>query len=387
MNNIKQIPISQLVKADWNYKKEDKKTSDRLRNAIKNRGQLVLTIVRQLEKNRYEIVNGNHGYDIYKELGYEEVTCIDLGKISLEDAKQIALETNELRFASDDIRLGGLLKDLKEKYSLQELTKSLPYSEQQIDTKIEMYDIEYGEKLIYEDKEIKTNIGDIWELGNHRLICGDSMESDHVNSLLSGVKVDLVFTDPPYDFNETKWFYNAINNCDRNIFVMQKDINQVELCSKFKKYFKRFFVLTFDRCIFTSATTPMLGHNLISHFCKSNQNMKNMNDGFSTTTTGYNKSKQYQQKDHKHAKDVDFVEKFILHYSVKGNTVLDLFAGAGSTLVACENTNRIFYGVEINPHNIALIVLKWIKLMIDNKRDISIKKNGEVFIYNDFRLD
>lgn len=100
------IPIEKIVKATWNYKYDNSELKEKLKVNIAKNGQIENIIVRTIGDDLFEIVNGNHRYDAFIELGIKEVVCFNVGKISLAQAQQIAIETNETRFESDNtIRL------------------------------------------------------------------------------------------------------------------------------------------------------------------------------------------------------------------------------------------------------------------------------------------
>jgi hypothetical protein len=120
------IDIKKLKKAEWNYKTDDPIKQEKLKQNINQNGQLENLIVREV-KNDFEVVNGNHRLNAFKELDYKEIYCFNLGKISLKKAKLIALQTNETKFNADTLKLNEILKELQEDTSIEELIKTLPY--------------------------------------------------------------------------------------------------------------------------------------------------------------------------------------------------------------------------------------------------------------------
>lgn len=132
------IPFNKLVKADWNYKEEDKKLSKKLLSQIKKNGQVENVLVRELGK-KFEVINGNHRYDIFEILKVDYVMCYNFGKISKAQAQRIAIETNETKFDKDENKLANLLKDLTIDYTIEDLSSTMPYSEDDI---IELVDFD-----------------------------------------------------------------------------------------------------------------------------------------------------------------------------------------------------------------------------------------------------
>lgn len=129
------IDFKLLVKADWNYKKEDKEKAVALKNNIKRSGQVENIIVREVKGGRLEVVNGNHRYDVFKELKFTQVYVFNMGKVSQPAAERLAVETNETRFETDMVRFAEVIKRISLEYPLDELANTLPL------TKIEMSEL------------------------------------------------------------------------------------------------------------------------------------------------------------------------------------------------------------------------------------------------------
>lgn len=125
------IAIEKLVPADWNYKKFDNlDMQKKLVANIKKNGQVENIIVREIEKGFFEVVNGNHRFLAMKELKYTEVMCCNMGKISLNQAKRIAVETNETGFDADESKLAALLNDVI--LSEEDFHETNPFTEDQM---------------------------------------------------------------------------------------------------------------------------------------------------------------------------------------------------------------------------------------------------------------
>lgn len=154
-----QLPVEKLVKADWNYKTEDEEKSRVLRNNIKRNGQIENILVRELDTGFYEVVNGNHRYDVFIQLGLSEVMCFNLGKISFAQAKRIAVETNETKFENDQLKLAELLRELDMEFGTEDLVSSLPFSEQELDNFKKLLEFDF-DSLATQPPEGKTQILD-----------------------------------------------------------------------------------------------------------------------------------------------------------------------------------------------------------------------------------
>lgn len=130
--NFISLNINRLVKADWNYKVDDDFLKEKLRNNIKANGQIENIIVREIKKDIYEIVNGNHRLDVFRELGIDEIMCFNLGKISEIQAKRIAVETNETKFANDTIKLSNIINEILQSFD-NIIPDSLPFTEKELE--------------------------------------------------------------------------------------------------------------------------------------------------------------------------------------------------------------------------------------------------------------
>ncbi len=176
MNNIGyiSIPLDKLIKAEWNYKKEDKEQEKKLKANIEKNGFIENLVVREIE-NGYEVVNGNHRLDVLKRLNINQVMCYNIGKITEIEAKRIAIELNETRFPSNIDELSKIIEELSSNFELSDLESTLPKDIQGLGDLSEIlenlnssiYD-ESNEDEIPEIDDTKTPIsktGDIWYLG------------------------------------------------------------------------------------------------------------------------------------------------------------------------------------------------------------------------------
>lgn len=146
------LPVSVLHKAEWNYKTEDARLSEKLRNNIKKNGQIENLIVRSLASGGYEVVNGNHRLDVLRELGVSEVAVCDLGEVSDAYAKRVAIETNETRFENDSQRLHDVFADLRASFDETDLLETMPFSDIEMSSLLaDAFDFSVFEKTESED--------------------------------------------------------------------------------------------------------------------------------------------------------------------------------------------------------------------------------------------
>ena len=141
-----QIPIEKLVPADWNYKEDDEVLSEKLENNIKRNGQIENIIVRKLDDDLYEVVNGNHRLSVFEKLGIKKPVCFDLGKITDAQAKRIAIETNETRFETDSIKLAEIIKEISEmEFEITDLAMTFPFDEQELTNMQTLLDFDWDQ--------------------------------------------------------------------------------------------------------------------------------------------------------------------------------------------------------------------------------------------------
>lgn len=123
-----EIPLDLIDKADWNYKEDDAALLKKLVNNFKRNGQVESVIVREMDGGRYEMVNGNHRLDAMRILEFPVVVAYNLGKCSEAAARRVAIETNETKFKSNDMRLSMLINQILGEYGEDELVETMPYT-------------------------------------------------------------------------------------------------------------------------------------------------------------------------------------------------------------------------------------------------------------------
>lgn len=128
-----ELPLDKLVKAPWNYKKNDKRKAAALTANIRRNGQVQNIIVRDLGDGKFEICNGNHRLDSFEDLKFRTAMTYNLGCCSLAAAKRVAIETNETNFDTDQKLLAGLIYDLGfsdvAEYDLSDLLETMPFDD------------------------------------------------------------------------------------------------------------------------------------------------------------------------------------------------------------------------------------------------------------------
>jgi len=180
IENYVEIPIDRLVKAVWNYKKDDEIKKEKLKNNIAENGQIENIIVRIIDEEKYEVVNGNHRYDAMLELGFPSIVCYNMGNITLAHAKKIAIETNETKFETDHILLAQTIKDITEEFD--NLADTMPFSEQEIDSYVNLLDFDWN--------QFDRDAVDIEKTGDHFEIIIKTASQKKMNECLEALGIE-----------------------------------------------------------------------------------------------------------------------------------------------------------------------------------------------------
>lgn len=219
-----------------------------------------------------------------------------------------------------------------------------------------------------------TKEGDIWILGNHRLMCGDSTDAGTVALLMNGDKADMVFTDPPYGVD-----YEGINNDDRKgleglldaSFKLMMENSKAgassyvfhsDRCADiFHDVFRRYFhfssmIIWVKNSLTLSQTDYQSKHEPCLYGWNKNGTHQFFGDRKQTSIWEYNKERI---EGHTTPKPVGIIERALSNSSKQEDITLDLFGGSGSTLIACEKTNRNCYMMELDPHYCDVIIKRW----------------------------
>ena len=220
----------------------------------------------------------------------------------------------------------------------------------------------------------RSVLGDVWLLGKHRVMCGDSTSVDAVGALMAGEKADMVFTDPPYGVD-----YDGINNdsrdgladllrqCFANYVISAKPgapvyVFHSDRCADiFHDAFRQHFHFS-SMCIWVkpalvlSQTDYQSRHEPCMYGWVEGEAHKWNSDRKQTSVWEFGKE---SVQGHTTPKPVDLVAYAVGNSSKSGDTVLDLFGGSGSTLIACEKTGRIARLMELDPRYVDVIVKRW----------------------------
>lgn len=238
----------------------------------------------------------------------------------------------------------------------------------------------------------KAKIGDIYQLGEHRLICGDSTDINVLDELMNGQQADMVFTDPPYniasdgknyaanaspkldELSKSEWDMNFdIESALNSIYTVMAEDVTVYICtshflaSKIWDWMKSFANHN-SYCIWSKPNPmPSLSKRhwtwnteIICYATRGKHIFNFPKEGHALSTWTINKKNG--ESGHPTEKPVEVPAMAISHSSKKGNIILDAFGGSGSTLIACEELQRKCYMCELDPKWVDVIIARWEKL-------------------------
>jgi DNA modification methylase len=302
------------------------------------------------------------------------------------DEEMLAIEIQELHDLGYDLDLTGFSMD-----ELLEMDINLEGALEAVIDESKADDV----PEVVENPVIK--LGDLIELGNHRLLCGDSTKDEDVNRLMDSKKADMVFTDPPYGVsysNNMNTKHKVIKNDD--VFLD----GWIPLVEKYSKGF--IFMWTSYQVIaqWIDITKPFGKMSNMIIWYKGGGGLGDLKGAFATDfeiALVWNRGAELQDKRigsvwsinkdngasyvHPTQKPVELMEKGIFNCSFAKSIVMDLFLGSGSTLIACENLNRKCYGMELDEKYAQVIIQRW----CDYTQIDSIKINGEMVSWNDYK--
>jgi DNA modification methylase len=317
------------------------------------------------------IIAGHGRLMAAKKLGLDEVPCIRLGHLSEAQRKAYVIADNQLALNS-----GWDLDTLKlEMDRLGELDFDIELLGFDDDFLASLMIEEPGEGLTDEDAvpeppETPTTVeGDVWVLGNHRLMCGDSTSIDAVDKLTGGLKPNAIFTDPPYGIGldkenqklgKSQSYGAVINDHDsevaKNVFNLALGMNIPELYFWGANHYSS--VLPDSSCWIV--WDKQGGKSVTYADCElCYTNIKKPVRMFTHIWDGFRKdSEKGEKRVHPTQKPVKLFENIWSKFNT-GQVILDLFGGSGSTLMACEKTDRHCLMLELSPKFCDVIIKRW----------------------------
>jgi site-specific DNA-methyltransferase (adenine-specific) len=365
------ISIAQLSLDPKNARKHSARNLDAIAASLLKFGQRKPLVV-----HRGVVLAGNGTLEAARSLGWTEIEVSEVPQDWDNDtAKAYALADNRTAELAewDENELAKQLLDLQDKdWDITELGFDIPA----------LADIEPGDEDEIPEPPVEpvSKLGDIYQLGRHRLMCGDSTDLTSVKRLMGGTKANMLFTDPPYgvdyegvnnDFLKGEKFRefltialkNAFNIMEEgsNAYVWHADIHAYECIGAFRDAGFTQAKPSVIQWVKDSLVLSQGDYHLRNEPClygwKAGKNRVRVADR--TQDTIWEFPKPRKADGHPTMKPIALCERAINNSSLKDSVIFDLFAGSGSTLIACEQTKRICYAIELDPKYCDVIVTRW----------------------------
>lgn len=352
------------------------------------------------EGKKYRVIDGEWRVRVLLKRGIKFVWA-KIFQVKYSEIRIMRQLANKIGGTHDRKKDAAEFKAIFEDENLDDFTKMLGVPIEQIQRELEReYDIQFGlqEKDEIPDKpeNPKSKMGEIYHLGNHRIMCGDCTIQDHITKLFQGKTADQTITDPPYGVNytETKEDYlsELVNhkNTHKGIKVKKEILN--DSLDDYSDFFKSFLeIIPFsDYCTFYIFMSGQQLHTLREAIDKSglvwsdyliwvkNQFVLGRKDykarhefivygwknhhrfyGGNSASSVLEYDKPLVNDLHPTMKPVDLVAHLIKDGSKPGMIVYDAFLGSGTTLIAAEQTGRTCYGMEKDPGYVDVVIERW----------------------------
>ncbi len=368
---IEKVKIAELNPAEYNPRKMTNKQYEDLKNSLEKFG-LVDPIIINSDNT---VVGGHQRLRIMRELGAELVPIVRVN-LSKEDERELNIRLNKNSGEFD-------LDILANNFDIDEL-KDWGFKDIELGFNIDkIVEGNIEDDHIPEVKESRVKLGDVWELGKHRLMCGDSTKESDVEKLMNGQKADMVFTDPPYgcDLKSTRLGEEVINDelegddlinffdavfkniplKDWSVLYWFYSTNRVaETRAIAEKYYKLKDTIIWVKDSFVPGRNDY--HNKFEPILYLEKigkgEVKRIWNGQRDKSNVWNFDRDRNVK-HPTNKPVQLIKFALLNSSNKNNIIIDPFIGSGSTLIACEKTNRVCYGMELDTKYCDVIIERW----------------------------
>ena len=306
------------------------------------------------------VLGGNMRLKACQEAGLKEIPIIKASNLTEEQQKEFIIKDN-VGFGEWD------WNDLANNWDANKLSEwglDIPgFEETQLEAEEDDFAVPEG--------GIETNIvlGDLFEIGEHRLLCGDSTDSDQVAKLMNGEKADMVFTDPPFP-NNSEIMHDMIKNIDGAFNNSRLFCDGLMIWFWDNLQFPPFLEMVTSKHIWHKTNGWQAGH-FETMYCYHNDKNRHEQKVFSVNNVGGENNRK-EQGNHPTPKPISLISDILNDISKKSKIILDLFLGSGTTMVASHQLKRKCYGMELDP--------KYCQVVIDRMRKLDptlvIKKNG-----------
>lgn len=405
---LEMVKVSELIPYINNARTHSQEQVNKLRSSLREFG-FVNPVIIDADKN---VIAGHGRLMAAKEEGITEVPCVLVDYLTEAQKKAYILADN--RYAQDAGWDEELLRLEIEALEGMDFDVSLTgFNEDEIsdlfagadtsDTQDDDFDLSDAlEKAAFVEK------GDVWAVGRHRLMCGDATSEEDVATLMDGKKANLIITDPPYnvafessdglsiknDKMEGEKFYQFLLSAFKNMaahlekggaaYVFHADTEGLN----FRKAFIDAGFHLAGCCIWVK-NSLVLGRSdyqwqhepVLYGFLQNGKHYWSKNAGRSQTTI-WNFDKPKKNKNHPTSKPLDLLAYPIGNSSQENAIVIDTFGGSGSTLMTCEQTNRICHTMELDEKYASVILRRYVE-DTDDAENVYVIRNGEKLMYSD----
>ena len=406
--HMEMVAVEKLVPYVNNARTHSPEQITKLRSSLREFGFINPVII---DKD-YGVIAGHGRLMAAKEEGIKEVPCVLVDYLTEAQKKAYIIADN--RFAQDAGWDEELLRIEIESLQAEAFDVSLTgFEDQEIadlfagdnDTGAEDDDFDLNDAL---EKAAFVERGDIWTVGRHRLMCGDATSADDVAALMDGKKANLVVTDPPYNvaFESSDGlsikndkmagdkFYEFLLSAFKNMadhlekggaaYVFHADTEGLN--------FRKAFIdagFHLSGCCIWVKNSMVLGRSdyqwqhepVLYGFLQNGKHFWSSKAGRSQTTI-WNFDKPKKNKNHPTSKPLDLLAYPIGNSSQENAVVLDTFGGSGSTLMTCEQTNRICFMMEIDEKYASVILRRYVEDTGDEE-NVFVIRDGKKLMYSD----
>ena len=303
------------------------------------------------------IIAGHTRYKASKKLGLKEVPCIVADDLNDEQIKAFRLADNKVgEVAEWDFDI--LTEELDDiiNIDMTDFAFDLGLEEEQQEVEEDDFEVEVPE-------EPKSKLGDIYQLGNHRLMCGSSTNINDIKALMNGNKPTLIYTDPPYGMNAVSKSGVLSEKYDGDIMNDDDNITAIDSFNLAMNMFDKTKAVWWGANYYTEC--------LPSSECwivwDKNNGASDQTDcelawaNFRSVVRQFTMASEKINRVHPTQKPIKLFQEIVNKFDKNNefNNILDLFGGSGSTLIACEQLNRNCYMMELDPKYVDVIINRW----------------------------
>lgn len=399
------LPVDSLKPAAYNPRKKLKKGDkeyEKIKKSIVEFGYVDPIIV----NFDGTVIGGHQRLTVLSDLGYKEVQCVQVRIDDENKVKTLNVALNKITGAWNEELLADLMVDLQDADFNLDLTGFEAPEIDQLFSKVHNKEVKEDDFDVDGEltKPTISKQGDIWHLGKHRVICGDSTKLETYQLLLGDKKANLVVTDPPYNVNveETagkiknddmsdadfyQFLFNMFVNVeqsmedDASIYVFHADTEGLNFRRAFKD--AGFYL---SGCCVWKKNALVLGrspyqwqHEPVLYGWKQKGKHQWFSDRKQTTIWEYDRPKS--SKEHPTMKPVQLMAYPIQNSSMRGTLILDPFLGSGSTLIAADQTGRVCYGIELDEKFVDVIVKRYMEAT--EKTDVQLIREGRTLTFEE----